>query len=122
MPHIKPMSKVLELDTYAGEKTVLFKLVDLGDSSGPTEVRIPISIAYRLYYLGRAFDGQKIKMIKPEASTSVDFVQLQTLMSELAVVDQTVIDPVSKHYLGLLLPMLASSRRHPGCRLIVTSS
>lgn len=113
MPHIKPLSRALELATYASERTVAFRLVGRGAVDASTaEVHVPLSIAYRIFYLGRAFDGQAIKSIEPRGSTSVDYVKLQVLISELELVGQAVRDPVSQHYLGLLLPLLASSRAH----------
>jgi hypothetical protein len=120
MPRIKPLRSALELETYADERTVLFKLVGAPtDAAIVTEVHVPLSIAFRLYYLGRAFDGQVVKLIKPNAMVRIDYTQLQLLKDELEFVAETTIDPVSKHYLALLLPMVAASTKYPSCALNV---
>lgn len=121
MAHTKPLSRALDLRTYAGERMVCFKLVGMAaDIEGPTEVLIPYSIAFRLHYMGRAFDGQVVKAIRPGGMTRIDFTQLQVLSSELQLVAKTTTDPVSQHYLAPLLSLLAVSAKHPSCALTVS--
>jgi hypothetical protein len=120
MPQTKPLSTALELQTYLGERTVAFTLVGTPtDVEMPTTVHVPISIAFRLHYLGRAFDGQVVKLIKPAGMTRVDYIQLQRLIEELELVAETTKDPVSQHYLSQLLPLLSISRKYPTSSLNV---
>lgn len=123
-PKIKPLNDALSLAAYSGQKTVSYALVQgpLTNQVLKVEIQIPISIAYRLYYLGRAFDGQAVKYIEPAGSTQIGFVQLQVLVSELQLIDRAVTDPVTKHYLGLLLPHLVESRTDTSTCLNIVSS
>lgn len=120
-PSIAPLSKVFDLATYAHEKAVVYTLFgfDRGDAKATLVVQIPISIAWRIHYLGRAFDGQAIKSIQPSASVVVSFTQLQLLRSELDVVSKAINEPVSRHYLELLLALLAKSSANPASCLRV---
>ena len=123
MPYIQPLSKALALETYADQKTVKFRLLGSRptERAAPSEVLIPVAIVYRLYYLGRAFDGQVIKLIEPHGATQIDYVRLQTFISELELVAKAVSDPVSLHYLNLLLPLLIKSRGNTECCLNVVA-
>jgi hypothetical protein len=123
MPRIRPLTKALELATYAGERPVSFRLLGRGELDATTpEVLVPISIAWRLYYLARAFDCQTVKYIDPRGGASqLDYVGLQLLISEFEFVAQVTSDPVSRHYLGMLLPLLTSAREHTGSRLHVVA-
>ncbi|MCP5347251.1 MAG: hypothetical protein R3F41_17020 [Gammaproteobacteria bacterium] len=123
MAMTKPLSKVLDLETYTNQDRVRF-IVESGN--GDVEpisdaVEIPISIVHRLYHLGRAFDAQVVKLIDPTASFRLDFFKLQSLVSELELVLKIVNDPVTQHYLGMLLPELKKGIKHPGCLLNVSS-
>jgi hypothetical protein len=63
-PKIKPLNDALSLAAYSGQKRVSYALVQgpLSNQVVKVKIQIPISIAYRLYYLGRAFDGQAVKV------------------------------------------------------------
>lgn len=54
MPQVKPIDKILDLDSYANDRKVIFRITgpdqQPGDASNSVEV--PIAIVYRLYYLG----------------------------------------------------------------------
>ena len=114
MSHIKPLPKALSLDTYANERPVVFSWFKDGSSGGDAvEVCIPLSIAYRIYYFARAFDGQVAKRIEPVGMARVEFIELQRLIDELEIVEATTTDPVSQYYLSKLLPLLRTSRGHP---------
>jgi hypothetical protein len=124
MPHIQPLNDALSLDTYADQKTVSFTIIERRTSgqAAKAEVQIPLSIAYRLFFLGRAFDCQAIKFIEPRGSTQIDFIRLQVLISELELIARAVSDPVSQHYLKLLLPLLKGSCGDTACCLNVVAS
>ena len=121
MPKVKAINKVLELESYANDRQVTFRI--LGSDSQPGDadnsVNIPTGIAYRLYHLGRAYDFQTIKLMHPSARTRIDYVRLPLLTSELEHIAAIVNDPVVQHYLELLLPLLRSSRHDTKTALLV---
>jgi len=124
MPNIKPLNDALSLQTYAEQSRVKFRLVPESAplQSGTPEVEVPVAIVYRLHHLGRAYDGQAVKLLLPQGSFQIGFVQLQRLISELDLVAQVVTaDPVSQHYLAQLLPLLRQSSSHPSHVLKVIS-
>jgi hypothetical protein len=107
MPRIKPSSKVLELETYSSDRPMIFSFA--GPKATPDSndaVCVPISIAFRLYHLGRAYDFQSIKLIHPSGVARLDFSQRELVISELSKIRVLVNDPVVEHYLGMLLPYL----------------
>jgi hypothetical protein len=117
----RPIDTLLKVETYKAEPPVEYSIVGggSGDDSPIEPVKIPVSIAYRIYFLARAFDGQVIRQIEPRSSALVDYANLQRLASELDVVAQAVSDPVTQHYLAQLLPLCRSSTRRPGSSLRV---
>jgi len=116
----RPIDTLLKLETYSGEPLVEYAIVGGGgDGNASVPVKIPVSIAYRIYFLARAFDGQVIRQVEPRASAIVDFANLQRLLSELDVLERAISDPVTLHYLALLLPLLRSSATRPGSSLRV---
>ena len=120
MSHIKPLPKALSLETYANQRQVAFAWrKDSSAESDAVEVLVPLSIAYRLYYFGRAFDGQVVKRIEPVGMARVEFIELQRLVDELQIVEATTTDPVSQFYLSKLLPLLRLSSGHPKSFLTV---
>jgi hypothetical protein len=118
MSHIRPINKILDLSTYAGDPPVDFRLVG-GDDHELSRVQIPVSVVYRLYHLGRAFDFQAVKLMHPGSMTRLEYPQLQLLITELEQVASIVHDPVSQHYLASLLPTLRERRTTTACALIV---
>ena len=114
----RPVESLLKLETYTGEPSVEYSLVGAEIPAGSERtVSVPVSIAYRLYFLARAFDGQVIRHLEPRSSSVVEYANLQRLVSEFGIVEKAVSDPVSAHYLGLLLPLLKESAKHPRCSL-----
>ena len=122
MARTKPLSQVLNLDTYEGDLKVELRLVadtDEEQAEAPDPVEIPRSIVRRLHHLGRAFDGQAVKYLKPQGKVRVDFIWLQRLIGELELVRETTTDPVSLHYLSQLIPMLTASRTIKNSALLI---
>ena len=121
MAKFKPYSKALSIETYESDPTVEYRIVSSreGDENGKFQIEIPLSIAWRIYYLARAFDGQAVKKIEPKGMTRIDYLSIPLLTGELELVRGTVTDPVSSHYLDILIPLLKSSFSDTATTLIV---
>jgi hypothetical protein len=104
----RPLDKKLELATYAHDKTIAY--MGRGGDDPPT-IHIPVPIAFRLYHLGRAYDLARIVGLHPTGSLLVDYVNSQTLLMELELLDSIVDDPVLHHYVDELLRLLIYVRQ-----------
>jgi hypothetical protein len=55
----------------------------------------------------------------PGSMSRIEYPHVQLLIAELELLEKIVHDPVSQHYLALLLPMLRANRTDTACALIV---
>jgi hypothetical protein len=123
MPQVKPIDSILAVESYANDKKVLFRITTPDRTTDPANdtVEVPISIVYRLFHLGRAYDFPTIKQIHPGGTARIDYVHLPLLTVELEHIYSIVNDPVAHHYLGLLIPLLKSRRHDTKSSLLVAS-
>jgi hypothetical protein len=98
-PRTKPLNRILELDTYTETRKVLFKSAPIREIDNDEGIEIPVAIVYRMYYLGRAYDFQSIKLIEPKGKVFIPYVDSQLLIAELEKLSGIVKDPVVEHYL-----------------------
>lgn len=113
----RPVSKKLELATYAHDKTVTFKVPGSGDDA--LLVQVPLPIMYRLYHLGRAYDLGRIAGLHPTGNVAIDFINSQALGLELDLLASFVHDPVLHHYLDQLEKLIEYVRVDTKRRIIV---
>jgi hypothetical protein len=121
MPQVKPINRILDIDAYKNDRKIIFQV---NDSLQPQEgannmVEIPISIAFRIYYLGRAYDFQTIKLIYPSGRSRINYIHLPLLTLELEQIFEIVNDPIVRCYLGFLLPLLKNIRTNTKSELII---
>lgn len=123
MPKVKPIDKILDINSYANDRKVIFRIVgsDQEPSDANDSVEVPISIVYRLFHLGRAYDFQAIKLIQPGGMTRIEYVHLPLLTLEFEQIFHIVNDPVAQHYLRQLLPLLKSKRHDTKTALLVVT-
>jgi hypothetical protein len=109
------------LDTYKNDRRVAFQLVNVGsgEPARPQKIEIPLAIVYRLYFLGRAFDGQAVKNLQPDGKVAITYNQIQQIIGELELVSKAVSDPVSLHYIEQLIPFLKYTVPFPNATLLV---
>src|SRR5262245_10085932 len=121
MPHVKPITDALSFETYAKQKLVRFKLAGVGESSSDPalEVEIPVQIAFRIHFLLRAYDGQAVRSLEPRGMYQIEFMKLQRLVSELELLSRALADPVTLHYLAMLISLVKRSSAYPSSVLIV---
>jgi hypothetical protein len=123
MPKVKPIEKILDIDSYRNDRKVIFRIVgpDQQPRDANDSVEVPISIVYRLFHLGRAYDFQTIKLIQPGGMTRIDYLHLPLLTLEFEQIFHLVNDPVARHYLQTLLPLLKSKRHDTKTALVVVT-
>ena len=121
MTKVKPIEKILDANSYVNDRKVIFRIANPEQvPDDPTNsIQISLAIAYRLYHLGRAYDLQTIKLIHPGAMTRIEYVHLPSLTIELEQIFDIVNDPVARHHLQLLLPLLKSKRQNAKSALLV---
>ena len=120
MPKFKPTSGVLDLANYSNDRPIVFSFAGSSASSKSNDaVSMPISIAYRIFHLGRAYDFQSVKLMYPSGTARLDFAQREHLISELSQVRRLVNDPVVEYYLAQLLPYLEGRRKETGAALFI---
>jgi hypothetical protein len=120
LPRTVARSKVFDFNQYDTTKKVLFKLTVKTEDSNSNGIEIPIAIVYRMYFIGRAYDFQAIKLIQPQGKVLITFVNAQLLISELEMLTGIVKDPVLEKYLDILLPYLRSGREFKDCSIVVS--
>ncbi len=120
LPRTKPFEKLLTLEAYKSTRKVLFKSTAQAEASNNQGVEIPIAIVYRLYYIGRAYDFQAIKLLQPKGKTMIPYIESQRLISELEMLYEIVKDPVVEHYLKILLPYIESKREYTNGGILVS--
>jgi hypothetical protein len=122
MPKVKPIDQILDINAYAHETKVTFRMVRTEQTQHNDQsygVEVPISIVYRLFHLGRAYDFQTVKFLSPSALTRVEYVHLSTLALEFERIFEIVNDPVARHYLQLLLDLLKNNRQNTKTALLI---
>ena len=122
MPKVKPIDQILDITAYAHETKVTFRMTrtdQTQDNAQTGGIEVPISIVYRLFHLGRAYDFQTIKFLSPTALTRVEYVHLPTLALEFERIFEIVNDPVARHYLQLLLGLLKNNRENTKTALLM---
>ena len=62
--------------------------------------------------MGRAYDFQAIKFLKPQGRVIIPYIESQLLITELEKLPGIVNDPVVEYYLNILLPYFCSKREH----------
>ena len=120
LPITVARSKVFDFNRYEATKKVLFKLTFKIEGNDNNGVEIPVGIVYRMYFIGRAYDFQAIKLIQPQGKVLITYVNAQLLISELEMLTNFVKDQVLEKYLNVLLPYLRSSRELKDCSIIVS--
>lgn len=121
-PRTKPIEKILDIETYSRDRKILFRFsgnreLHKGNAEG---VEVPITVVYRLFHLGRAYDFQAVKFLQPQGSLLIEYVWLQLLVLELETIAKIVNDPVVQHYLGALLPFIKANRSDTKSGLLVS--
>ena len=73
-----------------------------------------------MYFIGRAYDFQAIKLIQPQGKVLITYINAQLLISELQMLTNIVKDQVLEKYLDVLLPYLCSGREFKDCSIMVS--
>jgi hypothetical protein len=118
---MKPLSRKLELATYAHDKVVTFRFIrpSTNETQPHNEVLVPVPLMYRLYHLGRAYDLHQLIALQPKGKSVIDFVSLQFLISELEQLTVLLNDPVIHHYAAELLSIFKGARQETKDMVIV---
>ena len=119
LPRTKPLNQILDLDTYSETRKIFFKGQPVSEVDNDEGIEIPVAIVYRMYYLGRAYDFQAIKLIKPQGKILIPYVDSQRLIAELERLPGIVNDPIIEHYLNMFLPYLRSKREYTKSGILV---
>ncbi len=82
---------------------------------------IPVPILYRMYHLGRAYDFQTMKLLRPDGKKVLDWHNLQQLLAEVECLSDVIIDPVVKHYSNLLIACLKETKNKTSSGLVYVS-
>jgi hypothetical protein len=93
---MRALHKKLDLATYAHDKMARFKLSGRPDSE--EGVSVPIPIMYRYYHIGRAYDLHQLKNFSPNGCSTLDFISMKLLVSELGALKELVNDVVLDYY------------------------
>jgi hypothetical protein len=116
MPHVKPRDGMFDVATYENSQTNQIRFVDGSTKSelcAPTI--IPTPILYRLYYLGRAYDLQGLKRLRPDQKDTLGFLESQQICSELEFLNRVVTDPLLKAFSDEIESKLVSIRANTKC-------
>ena len=120
LPRTVARSKVFDFNHYEATKKVLFKLTVKTEDGNNNGVEIPVGIVYRMYFIGRAYDFQAIKLIQPQGKVLITYINAQILISELEMLTGIVKDQVLEKYLDALLPYLRRGREFKDCSIVVS--
>lgn len=122
MPKVKPWNGMLELETYeTSQKSVVQFIDNIRREIIGNAVEIPVPIMYRFYYLGRAYDFQTMKLLKPNGKIILDRVQSLKIGSELELFSLIIKDPIIEHFLKALLPLFETTKEIKGTSIVVVS-
>jgi hypothetical protein len=82
------------------------------------EVNIPLQILYRLHYIGRAYDFQTMKHLKPNGNQILDWTHMTQLKGEIQHLLEAIRDPVIIHYVEPLMSNLELATSRPKSHLV----
>jgi hypothetical protein len=117
---MRALRQKLNLATYSQDKAIRFKMstnLDPDDQG----ISVPISIMYRFYHIGRAYDLHQLKNFIPTGISAVDFISMKLLVAEIEALQELIDDPVLKHYGGQLVDYISGISVDAKSRLIVSS-
>ena len=121
MPKVKATNNLFKLEAYANAKTTTLQLVDNAERKFLSEkIEIPVAIMYRLYHLGRAYDLQHMKLLRPDGQLILDYIQSQQICSHLEFLNGFLKDPVVQHYANPLITALQEAKTKSRSALIIT--
>lgn len=115
---MRTLHKKLDLQTYALDKVVRFKL-NIHPDQNDEGISIPIPIMYRFYHVGRAYDLHQLKNFSPKDHCAVDFISMNLLVAEIEALMDLIDDPVLQHYGDQLIHYIGGASLDPKSRMIV---
>lgn len=119
MPQVKSWNNKLKIETYSDGAFATIQIVDneTREFIGG-EVGIPLQILYRLHYMGRAYDFQTMKLLKPNGNQILDWTNMTQLKGEIQYLLEAIRDPVIIHYVRPLMLNLELTTNRPKSHLI----
>ena len=120
MSRFNAWNNMLELSKYEKADKTLIQFVDNTQREKIGEpIEIPIPIMYRLYHLGRAYDFQTMKLLRPNSEMVLDRINILELYAEINFLEQVIKDPIITHFIDVLMPILKSVKDIKGAGMVV---